>query len=99
MSHLCSQSAARRDQRAPIKEPTVTAAPCCSSARASATILAPKLSKVAQAGLLDQRERHIAEFTHALLVTRKREQHAVETGARQREQRVDDLLLRSHHGK
>src|SRR5262245_41962344 len=54
---------------------------------------------IAQAGLLDERERHIAEFAHALLVAWESEQHAVEAGPRQREQRIDDLLLRAHHGK
>ena len=52
-----------------------------------------RLHEIPQPRLLEQRIGHVAEFAHALLVARPRQQHAVEAGARQRDQRIDHLLL------
>src|SRR5262249_6520299 len=51
------------------------------------------LCEIAQSGLLDERVSDVAEFAHALLEARPGEQNAIESGAGQRVQSVDDLLL------
>src|SRR6185437_7236168 len=55
------------------------------------------LHKIPQSSLLEKRVDGVAELAHALLVAREADQHAVEAGARQRGQRIDDLRLGADH--
>ena len=68
--------------------------------RARGTTLKPRhrhYTKSRKPRLLEQRIGHIAELAHALLIARKRHQHAVEARARERRQRIDHLLLGADH--